>query len=155
MEIIYDKVLGPCQHLIQKSTLSNTIQWIIMVEILNFHQEKWKPKATLVLINVNKILGRLALRSLKIPILQEFQTAWKPLAPTPAAAANFSQFQAKKIKECLLIFLHYFRCCATPGWLWDTVLPLALKLPTSMGQPCRRPDQDSASTLWLYSTAPL
>ena len=40
-----DKVLGPCQPLIQKSTLINAIRWIIMLEILNFRQEKLKPEA--------------------------------------------------------------------------------------------------------------
>ena len=67
-----DKVLGPCQPLIQKSTLINAIRWIIMLEILNFRQEKLKPEATLVLINVKKVLSRLARKSNKTPILREF-----------------------------------------------------------------------------------
>ena len=68
-----DRVLGPCQPLINKLTLSNAIRWIIMLEILNFRREKLKPDAILVLVNVKKNLCKLARKSKKIPILREFQ----------------------------------------------------------------------------------
>ena len=36
----HDKVLGPCQPLITKTTLTNALRWLILLEILNFRQEK-------------------------------------------------------------------------------------------------------------------
>jgi hypothetical protein len=68
-----DRVLGPCQPLINKLTLTNAIRWIIMLEILNFRREKLKPDAILMLVNVKKVLCKLARKSKKIPILREFQ----------------------------------------------------------------------------------
>jgi hypothetical protein len=68
-----DRVLGPCQPLINKLQLSNAIRWIIMLEILNFRREKLKPDAIPVLENVKKTLCKLARKSKKIPILREFQ----------------------------------------------------------------------------------
>ena len=83
-----------------------------MLKILNFLQEKLKTEATLVLINVKKVLGRLR----RAPIFQFFknfkiESHWTSLIstdhlkiPSPNSCRSCSSFQAKSVLKMVTNF---------------------------------------------------
>ena len=84
-----------------------------MLEILNFHEEKLKPEAILIVNNVRKVLVRLSRKSPWIPILQEFKHRTKlDFSPLNRPPENPLSYILPR-----LLNPHHFRLTENLGWL--------------------------------------